>query len=49
MADGVRDLFDLYLPLQLNADLVIGQLGQEPRWADRHRERAFPLRHRTGR
>ena len=28
VADAARDLFDLYLPLQLNPDLVIGQIGQ---------------------
>ena len=26
--DAARDLFDLYLPLQLSPDLVIGQIGQ---------------------
>ena len=26
--DAARDLFDLYLPLQLSLDLVIGQIGQ---------------------
>jgi diaminohydroxyphosphoribosylaminopyrimidine deaminase / 5-amino-6-(5-phosphoribosylamino)uracil reductase len=28
MSPDARDLFELYLPLQLRADLVIGQLGQ---------------------
>ena len=28
VADTVRDLFDLYLPLQLDPDLVVGQIGQ---------------------
>jgi hypothetical protein len=28
VVDAVRDLFDLYLPLQLDPDLVIGQIGQ---------------------
>ena len=28
VADAARDLFGLYLPLQLNQDLVIGQIGQ---------------------
>ena len=26
--DAARDLFDLYLPLQLSGDLVVGQIGQ---------------------
>ena len=28
VADAARDLFDLFLPLQLDPDLVIGQIGQ---------------------
>ena len=28
VTDAARDLFDLYLPLQLSPDLVIGQIGQ---------------------